>query len=169
MRIDIDFHLLYGINDEGIKMWDTSLSDIIQCFNIIHKDEHSEKMAKYLRSADISEDSQISTLLLLLNSILRPTKVKKDFKPTILFAQEDTIIFVESDSDSRSKVDAVYSVYETWSAPSIVKLVFLAPNTLTLSGRYYVVYKHLIYQVDSVARAIDVLVKMTHLGWSFHE
>lgn len=100
-------------------------------------------------------------MLLLLNNILRPTKVTRTFKPTISFAQEEIIIFAETENDIRSKIETAYSMYATWNAPPIPKLVFIGKSTSTLTGSYYVVYKDLSYNAESVARAIDILVKMT--------
>lgn len=106
-------------------------------------------------------DSQICAVLILLNNILPPTKISKDFKPTTLLAQEDIILFVNSQEDISAKVDEVYSMYVEWGLPPTVKLVFVGFDAASLSGQFYVVYKDLIFQVESAARALDVLVKTT--------
>lgn len=106
-------------------------------------------------------DSQVCAVLILLNNILPPTKVSKDFKPTTLVAQEDIILFVNSQQDIRAKVDEVYSMYSEWGIAPIAKLVFVGSYAASLSGEFYVVYKDLVYQVESASRALDVLVKTT--------
>lgn len=100
-------------------------------------------------------------MIILLNNLLPPSKVKKDFKPTVLFAQEDTFLFVDSEENVPIKVDEVNSKYEELGIPPCVRLIFVGSSAATLEGKYYVVYKELIYSLDSVARAVDVFIKTT--------
>lgn len=99
--------------------------------------------------------------MILLNNILPPTKISKDFKPTTLVAQEDIILFVSTAEGIRAKVDEVYSMYNDWGLPPTVKLVFVGSGAASLTGQFYVVYKDLVFEAESVARALDILVKTT--------
>lgn len=99
--------------------------------------------------------------MILLNNILPPTKISKDFKPTTLVAQEDIILFVSTAEGIRAKVDEVYAMYNDWGLPPTVKLVFVGSGAASLTGQFYVVYKDLVFEAESVARALDILVKTT--------
>lgn len=93
--------------------------------------------------------------------MLPPSKVKRDFKPTALYGQEDIVVFVDAEEDIQHKVDEINLKYAELGFPPVPRLVFVGSSVATLKGPYYVVYKDLTYSLHSVARAIDVLVKTT--------
>lgn len=121
---------------------------------------------------------QISAILLLLNNFLRPTKVTKTFKPSILSAQEDIILFADTDEQAAEKLAEVNSTYSQYGFSPIARLLFRGQDIHSLTGVFEVHYKGISYKLDTAARAIDVLVKLntifgleysriTRLVWNF--
>lgn len=106
-------------------------------------------------------DTKICALLLLLNTVLPPISAAVRYKPTIVVAQEDTIIFVASEDQVAVKVECVNTAYRERNLPLAPKLVFLGSDICNLSGKYMVVYGDLRYELSSAARATDVLLKLT--------
>ncbi|KXJ62527.1 hypothetical protein RP20_CCG026252 [Aedes albopictus] len=159
--IDADFHSLYSSASEGLIRLEKDLAVLIEQVSTKYKDGHSSMLVSLLERTDCSRDSQVCAVLILLNNILPPTKISKDFKPTTLVAQEDIILFVSTAEGIRAKVDEVYAMYNEWGLPPTVKLVFVGSGAASLTGQFYVVYKDLVFEAESVARALDILVKTT--------
>lgn len=159
--VDIDFQLLGIGNGDGISKWNTILPALVTHLSRSYKDELSKTVTEHLNSPDLSQDSAICGVLILLNNELKPTKVTKKFKPSILAGQEDMIIFAETDDAVASKIKEFESTYTSLGFQVIPKLVFRGKNFHTLNGIYEVHYEGVVYQLDSAARAIDALVKIT--------
>lgn len=106
-------------------------------------------------------DTAIGGVLILLNNELRPTKVTKKFKPSILAAQEDIILFAETDEEVASKIKELETTYTSYGFRPIPRLVFRGKNLQALRGIYEVRYRDTVYQLDSAVQAIDTLVKFT--------
>lgn len=113
-----------------------------------------------LKLTHIVLGEQISAILLLLNNFLRPTKVTKNFKPSILSAQEDIILFADTDEQALEKIDELNSTYTQFGFSPIARLLFRGQNIRSLTGVFEVYYKGVTYKLDTAARAIDVLVKL---------
>lgn len=105
-------------------------------------------------------DTIICGVLLLLNNELRPTKVTKKFKPSILAAQEDIILFAETDEQAACKINEFETTYASYGFQPVPKLVFKGKSFKELTGSYEVRYKHINYQQDSAAGAIVIFVKI---------
>lgn len=102
-------------------------------------------------------------LLLGLSTVLPPNVASSKFKPTICVAQEDTVIFVESSDQLSQNVQSVYTSYVDRKLPISPKLVAVGTGLENLTGRFYVYYPDFCFELTSCARAIDVLIKTTHL------
>lgn len=159
--IDIDFRMLFSTHNEGLSRMDASLTGLIERVSLDFKDEYSSNLVTLLEKVDTSKDSQVCAVLILLNNILPPIKIAKEFKPTTTVGQEDIILFVSPEEDIRSKVNEVYSTHAEWGLAPTVRLVFVGSGAASLSGEFFIVYKDLIYKVDSATRAVDVMVKTT--------
>lgn len=85
----------------------------------------------------------------------------KKFKPSILAGQEDVIIFADTDDAVATKIKEFESTYTSLGFQPIPKLVFRGKDFQTLSGIFEVHYEGLVYRLESAARAIDALVKIT--------
>lgn len=97
---------------------------------------------------------------MLLNCVLPPAKVTANFKPSILRAQEDVIIFAASDEDARQKLDNFNEMYTDLGFEIVPKLVFRGEGILSLSGQFEMHYKDIVYSLPSAKRAVDVLIKL---------
>lgn len=115
----------------------------------------------YLFIFSFFSDQIACVALILLNNILKPTRVNKTFLPTIQVAQEDTILFVDSRESISQRISSVYSTYATMDAPAIPKLIFTGHDSLHLNGEFFVGFHDIVYQLDSVERAVDVVIKIT--------
>lgn len=102
---------------------------------------------------------QICAVLLLLNNFLRPTKVTRSFKPSILFAQEEIVSFAVTDEQALEKVKELTSIHSSYGISSIARLVVRGQDIKSLTGIFEVYYEGTIYRLDTAAKAIDVLVK----------
>ncbi|XP_065084640.1 uncharacterized protein LOC135706888 [Ochlerotatus camptorhynchus] len=159
--IDIDFKLLKLGNDKGINKWDQFLPKIIEYLDKPYKDELSINLLGFIKTPGADKNSIISAVLILLNNVLKPTKVTKTFKPSILSAQEDIIFFAETNGQAVQKINDFNSSYESLGFYTIPKLVFRGKDITSLSGGYEVHYKSIVYKLETAERAIDVLVKLS--------
>lgn len=162
--------------------WDAFLPKIVDYLDQPFKDELSKDLLRFIKSpaADKSNlevflrnienlivflyyilDSIISAVLILLNNVLKPTKVTRTYKPSILSAQEDIIFFAETDNQVVEKITEFNSTYASLGFSTIPKLVFRGKDITSLVGVYEVHYKGIVYKLDTAARAIDVLVKLS--------
>lgn len=99
-------------------------------------------------------------LLLLLNTVLHPQKVKTSYKPTVVNGREDTILFANSDIEAEKQVQELYKVYQQLGIPFAPKLVFFGQPT-DLSGLFRVYFQGVYYSFSSARRAVDVYIKLT--------
>ncbi|XP_062565876.1 uncharacterized protein LOC134228112 [Armigeres subalbatus] len=159
--VEIDFKLLKLGEDNCINKWNHLLPKIIRYLDQPFKDDVSVTLLNLIKSPDTNKDSTISAVLILLNNVLKPTKVTKTYKPSILSAQEDIIFFAESDHQVVQKINDFNATYESLGFQSVPKLVFRGKDVTSLSGRYEVHYKSIVYTLDTAERAIDVLVKLS--------
>lgn len=92
----------------------------------------------------------------------------KTFKPSILSAQEDIILFAVTDEQALERLELANSSYAKYGFSSVARLLFRGESVKSLSGVYEVHYNGISYTLDSAARAIDVLVKLhTVFGLEF--
>lgn len=109
-------------------------------------------------------DTRLCILLLSLNCVLHPLKVTKDYKPTVINGQDDTIIFAETEADAETKLSDFYQRYQDLAIPVTPKLVFFGkPTELLGIFRVYHSLDHgsTYYTLSSVSQAIDVYMKLT--------
>lgn len=99
-------------------------------------------------------------LLLLVNTVLHPQKVKTSYKPTVVNGREDTILFANSDIEAEKQVQELYKTYQKLGIPIAPKLVFFGQPT-DLSGLFRVYFQGYYYSFSSARRALDVYIKLT--------
>ncbi|EDS32738.1 conserved hypothetical protein [Culex quinquefasciatus] len=139
--IDADFALLNTHEHDGITDWISFLRKLLPHVTLKFRDAHSNELADFLRSQrsdqnlEHNKDQIACVALILLNNILKPTRVNKTFLPTIQVAQEDTILFVDSRESISQRISSVYSTYATMDAPAIPKLIFTGHDSLHLNAR----------------------------------
>lgn len=161
MSVDIDFKLLKLGNKNGMNKWDAFLPKIVDYLDQPFKNELSKDLLRFIKSPAADKNSIISAVLILLNNVLKPTKVTRTYKPSILSAQEDIIFFAETDNQVVEKITEFNSTYASLGFSTIPKLVFRGKDITSLVGVYEVHYKGIVYKLDTAARAIDVLVKLS--------
>lgn len=104
---------------------------------------------------------KLCALLLGLSTVLPPLIVGRRFKPTIYMAQQDTIIFVESVDQIALKIQETYASYAERKIPLVPKLVVVGTGIDNIQGRFFVCFQDVRYELKSLARATDVLIKLT--------
>lgn len=161
--VDVDFKFLNIGCSDGLLKLESAAVAITTFIAKKATDPSAVKLLKYLTSSNVSQDTKLCALLLGLNTVLPPIVASAKFKPTICVAQEDTVVFVDSCEKIVEKVQSIYASYVDRKLPISPKLVAVGTGPENLTGRYYVSYTDLCYEFTSFARAIDVLVKLTHL------
>ncbi|XP_058445907.1 uncharacterized protein LOC131427040 [Malaya genurostris] len=159
--VDIDFRFLYEDARNGIAVLESTITGIILYATNKAQDPSALKLLKYLNNNTNSLDARMIALLLVLNTVLPPIHAGSRFKPTIYVAQEDTIVFVNKEDEIKSKIDSIYAAYAERNQPIVPKLVVLGEDIDTISGRFFVCYEEVCYELPSVSRATDVLIKLT--------
>lgn len=99
-------------------------------------------------------------VLLILSTVLIPVKASQGFKPTVATAQADTFIRALNVQEAYTAVQKLYEVYDKQKSPACPKLVIIDENTRSAAVRYAVVYKAVVYEFTSAARAVDALIKL---------
>ncbi|XP_062549483.1 uncharacterized protein LOC134214054 [Armigeres subalbatus] len=124
-----------------------------------YKDEISKSILDCLKNADTDINSKHCSILLLLNNVLKPTKVTRIFKPSVLVAQEDVILFAATDDDASATLDKFMEEYTKHGFQPVPKLIAIGENVTSLDGEFQVRYKNFTYRFNTLIRAIDVLLK----------
>lgn len=96
-----------------------------------------------------------------LNTVLIPVKAASGFKPTIATAQDDTLLFCKTSDDAKLALDNLQANWDEQGGSAIPKLVVFGTDYTNVTGNCMVAYKHLRYNLPSIARGIDVLIKLT--------
>lgn len=104
-------------------------------------------------------DTKTCSALLLLNNVLKPTKVTRKFKPSILAAQEEIILFAASDQLAAGVFTKFNEDYSKYGFQPVPKLIFIGEGVDSLGGEFQVRFQNFSYRFNSASRAIDVLVK----------
>ncbi|XP_058836968.1 uncharacterized protein LOC131693274 [Topomyia yanbarensis] len=160
--LDIDFNLKGIGSTNGSEKLESLKAGLITYISKKGLDPSVDGFISLLIDSNASDDSKLCALLLGLHTVLSPIAAGLHFKPTIVVAQDDTILFVESVEDIRSKIQAVYASYAERHLPVAPKLVFLGSGYKQVTGRFFVCYDDVIlYELPSASRALDVLVKLT--------
>ncbi|XP_062563830.1 uncharacterized protein LOC134226806 [Armigeres subalbatus] len=76
-------------------------------------------------------------------------------------AQHDTILFVESIEEITAKVQETYASYAERKIAVVPKLVVLGTGIDNIEGRFFVCFSDVCYELPSIARATDVLIKLS--------
>lgn len=104
-------------------------------------------------------DCRLLDVLLVLNTVLLPVKASSRYKPTVATAQADTFLVAPNREEALIAVKNIYDVYEKQGFPLCPKLVVFGENHHNFRG-CMIVYKSLAYEFSTVARAIDVAIKL---------
>ncbi|XP_058832953.1 uncharacterized protein LOC131690894 isoform X2 [Topomyia yanbarensis] len=113
---------MYG-NADGVKKWNEVFPKLVQYLDRPYKD-------------DISRDAKHCSILLLLNKVLKPTKVTRNFKPSVLVAQEEVILFAASDESAAKVLEKFTDDYKKYGFQPVPKLVFIGKNVNSLGGEF---------------------------------
>lgn len=99
-------------------------------------------------------------LLLVLNTVLIPVKASKGFKPTVAVAQSDTFLLARSIDLGRIELGKTLEIYDRQKIPVAPKLIAIGETVETVSGVCIVAYKGIEYQLPTITKGIDVLLKL---------
>lgn len=99
-------------------------------------------------------------LLHVLHTVLIPVKASKGFKPTIPVAQSDTFLLVNNIELGRIELQKTLEFYDKLKIPAVPKLIVIGEALETASGVCFVVYKAIEYQLPTITKGIDVLMKL---------
>ncbi|XP_058464405.1 uncharacterized protein LOC131438408 [Malaya genurostris] len=94
---DIDFHLTNIGTLSGLERLASFRAGLITYVTKHAQDPSADSLISVSIDSSSSEDTKLCTLLLGLNTILLSISAGLHFKPTILVAQEDTILFVPTE------------------------------------------------------------------------
>lgn len=92
--------------------------------------------------------------------MLIPVKAAKGFKPTVTTAQADTFLLVKDKNDALTELDKVIKVYEEQQISVPPKLIVVGNDLASITGECMVVYKSIVYRLQTIVRGVDVLVKL---------
>lgn len=106
-------------------------------------------------------DSRLCAILILLNCVLPPVRVTPGYKPTVSSAQEETILFDQTEQGAKQKLLALYARFKDLGLPHVPKLIALGANYKDLQGSFFVCYGKLSYKLSCMKRAVDVFIKLT--------
>lgn len=124
------------------------------------KDPSSKELVRIIQDSQIETDYRLLHTLLALNTVLIPVKAAKGFKPTVATAQADTFLLVKSKRDVLAELDKSIKVYEEQQIPIPPKLIVVGDNITSITGECFVIYKSIVYELQSIVRGVDVLVKL---------
>lgn len=122
----------------------------------------------YLYSRYLIADVRIIHLLKALHTVLILVKAGRNFKPTVPVAQDDTFILAATKESGLTDLSKLLVIYGNQKIPVPPKLIVEGESMLNITGKFWVIYKSLQYKLTSVARGIDVLLKL-QLLWIFLE
>ncbi|XP_062557171.1 uncharacterized protein LOC134222036 [Armigeres subalbatus] len=159
--IDIDYRLLKVGATDGIDKLDSITPAIVTYIARKGTDPSVVKLVKHLTNSSTNKDVKLCALLLGLSTVLPPLIVGRRFKPTIYMAQHDTILFVESIEEITAKVQETYASYAERKIAVVPKLVVLGTGIDNIEGRFFVCFSDVCYELPSIARATDVLIKLS--------
>ncbi|XP_021701070.1 uncharacterized protein LOC110676769 [Aedes aegypti] len=159
---DVDFELKYPTARNGMLVWDGLLIHITDYLKVHVSDEYSIRILHDLTEVpELTEDSRLCAILILLNCVLPPVRVTPGYKPTVSSAQEETILFDQTEQGAKQKLLALYARFKDLGLPHVPKLIALGANYKDLQGSFFVCYGELSYKLSCMKRAVDVFIKLT--------
>ncbi|XP_062558580.1 uncharacterized protein LOC134223453 [Armigeres subalbatus] len=156
--IDQDYNSLGFV--EGIHKWTELVKKLKPYFILKVHDQFSAAILEYMSHDGATEDTLVCCTLMLLNCCVKPCKINKNIRPTILSAQEDTLLFAEN---LESGVDNIRKLLETYAAQGVAahpKILAIGSSYRKITGEFHVIFNRVQYKVDSAARAVDIVIKM---------
>ncbi|KAL9702522.1 hypothetical protein quinque_006040 [Culex quinquefasciatus] len=164
--VDLDFERLFPDKSSGIDRLISICSELRPYIKKKAVDPSKIRLLQLLDSED--NDTKVYSLILILNTILPPITAGRKYKPTILGAQDDSILFAANEAEVRETVESLYAAYTAQGFPKVPKLVFLGTGPENFAGKFFVCCEPLQYEVNSAARAVDILIKLTAVfGFTF--
>lgn len=94
---------------------------------------------------------------------MKPCKINKNARPAILTAQEDILMFAANVQSGVDSIRKLFESYATQNIPPHPKVIALGSSYRDMSGEFYVVFDRLLYKTNSVARAVDIVIKMCNV------
>ncbi|XP_062556663.1 uncharacterized protein LOC134221486 [Armigeres subalbatus] len=160
-QIDQDYNSLGFV--EGVHKWAELVKKLKPYFILKVHDQFSAAILEFMSHDQATEDILVCCTLMLLNCCVKPCKINKNVRPTILSAQEDTLLFAEN---LESGVDLIRKLIETYAAQGVAahpKILAIGSSYRKLTGEFYVIFNRVQYKVDSAARAVDIMIKMCNV------
>lgn len=159
--LDIDYRLLgFGNPTVPLKKWSDLFEPIIPYLDKYARDPSSKDLIQAISNLELSTDTRVLNLLLALSTVLIPVKAARGFKPTIATAQGDTFVLVKLTDEISTAFRNCQTINDEQGLPSCPKLIVLGESLTTVTGQCFVVYKNLEYSLKSIARGVDVLIKL---------
>ncbi|XP_058453375.1 uncharacterized protein LOC131432266 [Malaya genurostris] len=132
-QIDIDFQLMRLGDSDGMTKWSKVINSIHGYIEQKITSDFFYELRECLRDTNLNEDARFCALIQLLNCVLHPHKVTGNYKPTVVTALEESILFAASDKDANIKLYAVYKRYQDFGLPVSPKLIFFGKNCKNLT------------------------------------
>ncbi|XP_058821508.1 uncharacterized protein LOC131683496 isoform X3 [Topomyia yanbarensis] len=126
-------------------------------------DQFSAGVLEYMNQDNATEDALVCCTLILLNCCVRPCKINKNVRPTILTAQEDILLFTDN---VESGVESIRVLFESYVAQNVTphpKVIAIGSSYRNLTGEFYVIFDRIQYKTNSAARAVDIIIKMCNV------
>ncbi|XP_055586992.1 uncharacterized protein LOC129748779 [Uranotaenia lowii] len=158
-----DFDLIVNPTTKGSQKLQKILADLYKYIQPRISEESALVMLDAALNADASTDTQLCTLLILLNCVLLPVKVARGFKPTILYAQAETVLFAETRQLAVEKYKELCSRLKDLGLPAAPKIVARGRGPTQLQNTFYVIYEELCYELPTLLQAVDVLMQLSHV------
>ncbi|XP_065078406.1 uncharacterized protein LOC135701518 [Ochlerotatus camptorhynchus] len=159
--LDIDFRKLsLGKPTDHSRKWETLFEPIARYASKHGKDSSTKRLIEGLRNPTFSTDVHLLQLLHVLSTVLVPVKASKGFKPTVTVAQSDTFLLASNIELGRIKLKETLEIYDKQKIPVVPKLIVIGEALETACGVCFVVYKAIEYQLPTITKGIDVLLKL---------
>ncbi|XP_062535350.1 uncharacterized protein LOC134204557 [Armigeres subalbatus] len=159
--LDIEYRKLgLGNPTEPSKKWNSLFEPIAKYISKYAKDPSAKDLSYALRNNELSIDCRLLNLLLALNTVLIPVKASKGFKPTVATGQAETFLLVDNKDQALTELEKTIQIYEEQRFAIAPKLIVVGENLTAATGECLVVYKDIIYNLPTIVRGVDVLLKL---------
>ncbi|XP_055604609.1 uncharacterized protein LOC129752849 [Uranotaenia lowii] len=123
-QIDIDFRILFGNRSNGKRLKEV-IPNITGYLSKKARDPSAVDIIQFLQDTSAPEDPKLCALILGLATVLPPIAVTSNFKPTILKAQEDIVLWVECEDQIGTLIENIYATYAQYNIPIVPKLAVI--------------------------------------------
>ncbi|XP_055524504.1 uncharacterized protein LOC129718104 [Wyeomyia smithii] len=143
--------------------WKNIIDKLRTYFILKVRSQNSLVVLEFMNRSNQSEDALFCCFLILLNCCVKPSKITKTMRPAILTAQEDVLMFAGSLDSARESIKTLFEAYAVQNITPHPKIVAIGVDYTSTKREFYVLYEDIVYKLDSAARAVDVLIKMSNI------